>query len=181
LSHLNKRLYEEAQTKFMNSPRVPIAFSFFLFDTMRNVHAAIVELKASEKKKPSLQQQFTIYRSKHAIENYIKAETTQSRDIYSQLTNVIEFETLFVNCQKTIERVCTHQIEFWTQRGNQMPDLNMLHDLGQKIFEASRETEDLWARLCKINPNYAKALTLYGRYISEVKNNRQLGHELLEK
>ena len=35
--------------------------------------------------------------------------------------------------------------------------------------------------LCKINPSYPKALNMYGLYLIEIKNNRQLGNELLEK
>ncbi len=181
LNHLNKRLYEDALNKFINSPRLHIAFSFFLFDTMRNVHAALVDLSIASKKKPSIQQQFTIFRNRDTIESFIKSETTQAKDIYNQLTNVIEFERLFIECQKAIERVCSFQIEFWTQLGNSMPDMNLLHDFSTKIFDGTREADDYWANLCKVNQNYAKALTLYGNYMSQVKNNEQLGYELLDK
>jgi hypothetical protein len=64
LNHFNKRLYEDSLNKFINSPSLHIAFAFYLFETMKNVHASLVELNISEKKKPSLQQQFTIFRNK---------------------------------------------------------------------------------------------------------------------
>jgi len=181
LNHLNKRLYEDALNKFINSPRLHIAFSFFLFDCMKNVHGSLIELDIASKKKPSLQQQFTIFRNKDTIENYIKGESNQAKDIYNQLTNVIEFERLFVECQRAIERVCSHQIEFWTQLNGTMPDMNLLHDFATKIYDGTREAEDYWAKLCKINANYPKALTVYGNYMSQVKNNDQLGYELLDK
>ena len=45
MNHFCKRMFEEALIKFINSPMLNIAFSFFLFDTMKNVHAALVNLK----------------------------------------------------------------------------------------------------------------------------------------
>ena len=62
-----------------------------------------------------------------------------------------------------------------------MPDMNILHDLASKIFDGTQEGEDFWAKLCKINANYPSALTFYGNYLSQVKNNEQLGYELLDK
>ena len=181
LNHFAKRLYEDALVKFMNSPLLSIAFAHYLFETMRNVHAALVQLGVSSKAKPSLQQQFAIYRAKNSIENFIKTESSQAKDIYTQLTNVIEFERLVSECQKAIERVCNFQIEFWSQLANQMPDLNILHDLGKKIYESTQEAEEFWNQLCKINANYSKALTLYGNYMVKIKNHGQIGYELLEK
>eukprot|EP01022_Parablepharisma_sp_SALTPOND_P000297 TRINITY_DN1012_c0_g2_i1.p1 TRINITY_DN1012_c0_g2~~TRINITY_DN1012_c0_g2_i1.p1 ORF type:complete len:1372 (-),score=229.35 TRINITY_DN1012_c0_g2_i1:10269-14384(-) len=181
LNHFTKRLYEDSLNKFINSPLLHIGFSYYLFDTMKNVHAALVELNIASKKKPSLQQQFTIYRYKYNIENHIKAESMQAKDIYMQLTNVTEFERLLGECQKAIEKVCNFQIEFWSQIANQLPDLNILHDLGNKIYDATKEAEEFWNKLSKINANYSKALTLYGNYMIEIKNHNQVGYELLEK
>jgi hypothetical protein len=60
-------------------------------------------------------------------------------------------------------------------------DLNVLNQLSKKIYSSSKEVEELWAKLSKINPNYTKALNLYGWYLVDIKNNNQLGHEILEK
>ena len=158
-----------------------IAFSQYLFETIKNVHAALTELGNAAKRKPSIQQQFAIFRSRSLIENFIQQESSQAKDIYSQLTNVIEFERLLGECQKAIEKVCNVQIEFWSQLSNVMPDLNILNDLAKKIYDGSQEAEDAWKQLCAINSNYAKALTMYGTYLTEIKNNNQVGYELLEK
>ncbi len=55
LNHLIKRLYEDALNKFVNSPSIHIAFAFYLFKSMKNIHASLVELNNAKKKKPSLQ------------------------------------------------------------------------------------------------------------------------------
>lgn len=54
LNHFIKRLYEDALNKFVNSPSIHIAFSFYLFKNMKNIHASLVELTIAIKKKPSL-------------------------------------------------------------------------------------------------------------------------------
>jgi hypothetical protein len=73
---------------------------------MKNIHASLVELNIAIKKKPSLQQQFTIFRYKNIIEEYIKQDHYEHKHIYPELTNVIEFERLFGEMQKAIEKVC---------------------------------------------------------------------------
>ena len=85
------------------------------------------------------------------------------------------------SCQKSIEKVANYQVEFWAQVAKQLPDLNILYDIEQKIFLASQETEDYWKKLCRINPNHHKALVFYGNYILEIKNNNKVAHEYLEK
>ena len=125
--------------------------------------------------------QLSVFRFKFAIEAYIKNDSCQAKDIYTQLCNVIEFENLFVTCRKNIEKVCSYQIEFWSILANSMPDFNLLNDLGQKIYEATHEAENSWNQLCDINPNYPKAQEFYGNYLIEIKNNSQLGLELTAK
>jgi hypothetical protein len=64
LNHFAKKLYKEALKKFINSPALHIAFSLYLFSIMKNVHSSLCELSISSNKRPSLQQQFIIFRNK---------------------------------------------------------------------------------------------------------------------
>ena len=77
---------------------------------------------------------FTIFRYKSYIEDYIKQDHQEHSEIYPQLINVTEFERLFAELSKSIETVCNYQIEFWTHLSTLMPDLNVLNDLGKKIY-----------------------------------------------
>ena len=54
LNHFVKRLYEDALNKFINSPSIHIAFAYYLFKMMKNVHSSLLELNIAAKKKPSL-------------------------------------------------------------------------------------------------------------------------------
>lgn len=42
------------------------------------------------------------------LEMYIKAENDKSKDAYEQLTNVKEFERIYSEMIKQIEKVCNH-------------------------------------------------------------------------
>ena len=44
LNHFVKRLYDDSLAKFVNSPNIHIAYSFYLFKNMKNIHASLVEL-----------------------------------------------------------------------------------------------------------------------------------------
>ena len=101
--------------------------------------------------------------------------------VYPELTNVIEFERLFGEMQKAIEKVCNLQVEFWTHLTTVVPDLNILNDLGKKIYTASQESDFFWGQLCKINPNYKAALEMYGEYLKEIRNHEHLGNSYIER
>jgi Cu/Ag efflux pump CusA len=44
LNHYNKKMYEEALNKFINSPNIHISFAYYLFSVVKNIHAALHEL-----------------------------------------------------------------------------------------------------------------------------------------
>ena len=100
---------------------------------------------------------------------------------YSQLINVIDFDELMISCQKSIEKVTTAQFDFWKQVMNQVPDLNVLHELGCKIYNGTKEAEEYWKKMCEINMTHPRALNMYGNYILEIKNDNQIGFEILER
>lgn len=181
LKHFVKKLYEDGLTRFADSDLLSVMFASYLFRSMKNLHAAVLELNSATKKKPSIQLQFVIHRERNLIENYIKQESEKVAAVYNNLARVVEFEELLNSCQQSIEKVVNYQIEFWSQVTNQLPDLNILHDFNGKIYESTEEARDYWTQLCRINPNYTKALQLYGNYMVEVKNHSQAGYELLER
>jgi len=83
--------------------------------------------------------------------------------------------------QKSIELVSNLQVEFWTHLTTLVPDLNVLNELGKKIYVAAEDVDKLWSQLCMINPNYQHALTLYGEYLKEIRNHEHIGTALIER
>jgi PAS domain S-box-containing protein len=83
--------------------------------------------------------------------------------------------------QKSIEMVSNLQVEFWTHLTTLVPDLNVLNELGKKIYVAAEDVDKLWSQLCMINPNYQGALTLYGEYLKDIRNHEHIGTALYER
>lgn len=108
MNHFSKQLYEEALNKFINSASLHISYAFYQFSAMKNIHQAVHQLKVASKKRPSVQQQFTIFRYTHIIEMFIKKESEKTKHIYQHLTNVKEYERIFNEMQKSIEKVCNY-------------------------------------------------------------------------
>ena len=175
LNNFNRQLYIDALQKFVNSVSINILFSYYYFMVLKNIHAALHELKIANKKRPNIYQQFTIFRYQNMIEIAVKSEKDKHGGVYEQLTNVKEFERLYSEMQKKIERVCTHQVEFWTHLATVIPDLNYLNQLNNQIVEGAEEAEKHWNNLCKINPSYPQGLLMYAEYQSLSRNNQELG------
>lgn len=83
--------------------------------------------------------------------------------------------------QRAIEQVCNFQVEFWSQLTTAIPDLNVLNDLGNKIYSAAEKADYFWNELRHINPSYPAALQHYGEYLSLIRNNPQVGKQFIDK
>eukprot|EP00826_Nyctotherus_ovalis_P020941 TRINITY_DN16662_c0_g2_i2.p1 TRINITY_DN16662_c0_g2~~TRINITY_DN16662_c0_g2_i2.p1 ORF type:complete len:307 (+),score=101.15 TRINITY_DN16662_c0_g2_i2:78-998(+) len=148
----------------------------------------MAELSAAEKQDKTLQQGFTIYRSKRFIEDFLMSryrskEADSSQQMLENLdaTLVISFESLFGELRRSIEKSTKDHIEFWNHLDSILPDTNILHQIGLNIIGDTKETEDIWTKLIKINGNYPKALFSYGSYLSCIKNDEEEGTEYLDK
>lgn len=95
------------------------------------------------------------------------------------MTIVITFENLFAKLNKEIEKSANDHIEFWSHLDSQMVDLNVLHKLGLNIINNTKRINDIWHQLTRINPNYPKALQIYGNYLVQIKNDTNEGEEFL--
>jgi hypothetical protein len=82
---------------------------------------------------------------------------------------------------KSIEIVSNLQVEFWTHLTTLVPDLNVLNELGKKIYLAAEEVDKCWYQLCKINANYQHALVFYGSYMKEIRNHEHIGNQLIDR
>ena len=188
LKHLLNAIYNIYAKNSNSTAMLHIIYSHFLFTYIGNIHNSLLELNAAEKMDASIQQNFTIYRSKRFIENFLmgkykKKNKEASKQIFENLdvTLVITFENLYGKLQKSIEKSASEHIEFWSHLDSLLPDMNTLHKIGLNIITFSKQTLDIWGRLTKINANYHKALRNYGYYLSEIRNDEEEGHEYIEK
>jgi len=166
-----------------------LSYGNFLFHHFGNIHLAITELYLAEKMPMTLQQTFSIYRSKKFIEEYLesrynkKAMGEEEKHSFRNLdvTVVIHFEHLNGKLIKAIEKSANGHLEFWRQLDNMVPNLNSLHKLGLNITDSNKEVDDIWKQLVRINPNHQKALKNYGHYLKDVRNDCERSTGLLER
>ena len=97
------------------------------------------------------------------------------------VTIVITFESLHAKLSKELEKSANDHIEFWSHLDSQMVDLNVLHKLGLNIINNTKRINEFWSQLIRINPNYPKALQIYGNYLVQIKNDNTEGEEFLMK
>ena len=56
-----------------------------------------------------------------------------------------------------------------------MIDLNILHKLGLNIITGTKKIKDYWQQLMMIYQNYPKALSVYGNYLMQIRNDPEEG------
>ena len=187
LLHLLNSIYSEYAKNSNATTTLHTIYSNFLFYSMGNIHMSLFELNMAEKCETSIQQEFTIFKSKQFIESYLinkyGSNKESGRQSFEKLdvTIVITFENLFGQLQKNIEQSASEHIEFWNLLDSILPDLNVLHKLGLNIITHSKQTTNLWTKLAKINKNYPKALHIYGWYLNDIKNDFERGTLYLDK
>jgi PAS domain S-box-containing protein len=175
------KTYSEGVAKFPKDVSLRISYAFFLFEKMHNRQQALQELFQAELNKPSIDEEFIIFRYKKIIEDEIaesKNEANQGgMDVVSEMT----FHNQLRQIQANIEKSTLLYMEFWSQLTEETPDLAKLNDIGSKINASIQTVEENWAKLLKVNPNNVNAIKLYGKFLLEIINDKESGDSLLEK
>ena len=149
---------------------------------MSSRQQALQVLTDAEQRSPPIDQAFILFKYKKVIEDEIaEAQNDRKTEANIELEGESSFMHNFRLCQAYIEKCCLLHMEFWSQIQEDQPDLARINDLGLKISQGIKVTEDQWNKLVKTNPNNAKAYRLYGKYLVEILHNREKGEELIAK
>ncbi|EAS07526.3 PAS domain S-box protein (macronuclear) [Tetrahymena thermophila SB210] len=164
--------------KFPNNTNLRLAYAFFLMENSKYKQQALQELSQAETNHPSFDIDFIIFRYKKLIEDEI-AESQQdgNMDIVSEMA----FQNNLRSMQNNIERCALQHMDFWSQLGEDSPDLGKLNEIGVRISLAIQQVEEQWNRLKKMSNNIPKAMRLFGKYNLEVLNDKENGEALLER
>jgi len=180
LIQLIYKIYHQGIKKFPNDYSLRISYAFFLLERMQSKQQALQELTQAEQSNPSFDNHFIIFRYKKIIEDEISEIQNENQENLDIVTEV-SFQNHLRQLQANIEKSALLHMEFWSHLSEDSPDLAKLSDTGSKINASSEHVEDSWKRLVKINPNNAKAMRLYGKYLVEIINDKESGDNLLEK
>jgi PAS domain S-box-containing protein len=167
-------------TRFPNNTSLRISYAFFLIEKTDSKQSAVHELTTAEQNKPPFDEQFIIFRYRKIIDDELaesKNEGNAGLDAMSEQT----FQNHLRQFQANIEKSSMLHMEFWSQLGEDNPDLNKLNELGVKIYHSVNNVEDHWNKLQKISANVPKAMKLYGKFLTDITNDKERGEEFLEK
>jgi len=131
LLNFTKRLLEKSIKRFPKCTILKITYSNFLLDHMGNKREAMRELNECAKLKPSVYQQFIIYRYKRLIGDSL-IESGKESGGYEYIS-AVNYEANFRKCKLNIERSALLHFEFWNHLQEDSPDLRRLMDLGIRI------------------------------------------------
>lgn len=179
LLNFTKKLLEKSIRRFPKCTILKITYSSFLLDHMGNKREAMRELNECSKLKPSLDQQFIIFRYKKLIGDSLLESGKESGGF--EYISAVNFDANFRKCKQNIERTALLHFEFWNHLQEDSPDLKRLSDLGTRIDQQLKIVEFHWDKMQQIYPNTPKAVKLYAMFLIEVVNDKEAGNELLQK
>lgn len=194
------------KNRFPENVDLRISFVFFLFEKLNYKEQALNELLNAEKYSPSFENQFVIYRYKFIFEiseliilkkrRIIEEDITNNRNENSGIDGFSEllFKNNFKIMESNIEKIALLQLEFWSELIENHPgifglylliilfkDFATIHKLGTKITKCDNILNNSFNKLQKISPNLPSVLRIYGKYISEIKNDKEKGENYLEE
>ncbi|EGR33913.1 PAS domain S-box family protein [Ichthyophthirius multifiliis] len=115
---------------------------------------------------------------KKLIEDDIaESQQDDNTDIVSEMA----FQNNLRLLQNGIERCALQLMDFWSQLGEDSPDLGKMNEIGFKISASIQQVEEQWNKMKKITNGIPKAMRLYGKYMIEILNDKEQGEELLQK
>lgn len=172
-------MYFQGVRKFQNNTDLRLAYAFFLLEKMKNKQQALQELIHAENYRPPLDIQFVIFRYKRIIEY----EISESRNEGKNLDVLPSSSTppLISALSTAIEKSALLHMEFWSQLGEDTPDLGKLELVGKRVINSINDVEEIWNKLQKISPNNLTSLRIYGKYVLEILNDESYGDQLLQR
>ena len=94
--------------------------------------------------------------------------------------NEIAIQNQIKYLSASIEKSAQLHSEFWSQLSEDSPDLTRLAEIGGKINFLNSKIEEAWNRLQFYNLQLPQLTRFYGRYTSEILNDKKGSYKILE-
>jgi len=184
---LLKEYLNQYSKKNNASPNIHLFFSSYLLDVMKNMFKSANELILAEEAGPNFQEEYSIFRAKQNIVSTIRKSSQKRSDSGKSELNegvdvrqVIKYEELVTKLDKKIQDISNDYVDFWGMMEAVTPDLNSIHTKGIEIMQRSIKIDEIWSEITSINDTNKRTNALYGKYVKELKNEREEGDALLE-
>ena len=122
-----KEMLVDALEKFPKSSRLHLLYAYIQREKLHNKFKALFEMMITEDNKPSLEEEFSIYRYKNLIEEeMIENDTRNSESKGVDVNIIVHFQNRFVQFQSVIEKAVELHLDFWRELLENNPDIQKL-------------------------------------------------------
>ncbi|CAD8110290.1 unnamed protein product [Paramecium sonneborni] len=181
IDQLVNQNYLDGLEQFPECVNLKISYSYFLLDKMQLKQQALNQLNLAESCDPSFDQQFFIYRYKRIIEEQIQKQQ-QSNNHNKKKLDIITEKTLkseIKNLHYLIEDSCMEYLYFWSQLQEEVPNLKILYEHGQKIIKSILKVEQQWYKILEIDPYEIGTHRIISKYYEMIVHDEQLALDQL--
>jgi PAS domain S-box-containing protein len=177
-----KSIIVDVLDKYPKSARLHILYAYVQREKLNNKYKALFEIMIARENKPSVEQEFAIYRYKSLIEEEIiddDSKTSETKGI--DVNIIVHFQNMFVAFQAALENAVELHLDFWRELLEANPGIYKLQSLGSMITHSVEEISERYKKLNDINPNHIKMLQSYGQFLKNIVNDDVEGQRVLEK
>ncbi|EAR83936.2 PAS domain S-box protein (macronuclear) [Tetrahymena thermophila SB210] len=177
-----RSIIADAIDRFPKSAKLHLLHAYILQGKLQNKFKSLFALMFACECKPNFQEEFSIYRYKHIIEEEMvenDVRTQESKGI--EVNSIVNFQNKFVIFLNSIEKSVMLHLEFWSKLLEDTPDIQKILSLGSKITNTVDQVTDLYNQLQEINQNHIKCLEIYGNFLKEIVHDDQEGTKVIEK
>ena len=138
-----------------------------------NVFKSVYELLfIEEKQKPSLRDQFLIYKYKRVIDEEISALAKKTvADTSIDVEKIMEFESYYETFRKQAETIANLANRFWEQLKSKDLDVNGLYEIGSKMGIIYKEMQKNCNAAIELFPHNFKIYSEFGNFERYIMNN----------
>jgi len=179
---LIKSIIVDVLEKYPKSARLHILYAYVQREKLNNKYKALFEIMIARDNKPSVEQEFAIYRYRSLIEEEIiddDSKTSETKGI--DVNIIVHFQNMFVAFQAALENAVELHLDFWRELLEANPGIYKLQSLGSMITHSVEEIGERYKKLNDINPNHIKMLQSYGQFLKNIVNDDVEGQRVLEK
>jgi len=179
---LIKSIIVDVLDKYPKSARLHLLYAYVQREKLNNKFKALFEIMIARDNKPSVEQEFAIYRYRSLIEEEIiddDSKTSETKGI--DVNIIVHFQNMFVAFQAALENAVELHLDFWRELLEANPGIYKLQSLGSMITHSVEEIGERYKKLNDINPNHIKMLQSYGQFLKNIVNDDVEGQRVLEK
>lgn len=188
-THLKKKWYglmqnlvQIAMKKFTHSGSLSLFKAYITNFKLRKRFKAVACLMEAEYYRPSLLEQFNVYKLRLQIEREMVEDDNRFAEYDGiDILKITEFQKCFKDFRQRMINVVDSSHEFWSELLRKDPDIEKLLILGNKINENYESVKSNFDKVKEMFPNHARTLRLYGEFKRSILFENFEGSQLIQQ